>query len=74
MRVKLDENLPVEATELLRTAGRECDTVHDKGLGAARSIVVLRSNSAESATRTRVGDPRASGFVGGMDMALLIGG
>ncbi len=32
MRAKLDENLPIEAAELLHAAGWECDTVHDEGL------------------------------------------
>jgi predicted nuclease of predicted toxin-antitoxin system len=35
MRAKLDENLPVEAAELLRRAGWECDTVDDEGLAGA---------------------------------------
>ncbi len=35
MRAKLDENLPLEAAELLRTAGWECDTVYDEGLAGA---------------------------------------
>jgi predicted nuclease of predicted toxin-antitoxin system len=35
MRAKLDENLPVEAAELLRTAGWECDTIYDEGLAGA---------------------------------------
>jgi predicted nuclease of predicted toxin-antitoxin system len=35
MRAKLDENLPVEAAELLRTAGWECDLVYDEGLAGA---------------------------------------
>lgn len=35
MRAKLDENLPVEAAELLRAAGWNCDTVHDEGLVGA---------------------------------------
>ena len=35
MRAKLDENLPVEATELLRAAGWECDSVYDEGLAGA---------------------------------------
>ena len=35
MRAKLDENVPVEAAELLRAAGWTCDTVHDEGLGGA---------------------------------------
>jgi predicted nuclease of predicted toxin-antitoxin system len=32
MHAKLDENLPVEAAELLRMAGWECDSVYDEGL------------------------------------------
>jgi predicted nuclease of predicted toxin-antitoxin system len=35
MRAKLDENLPVEAADLLRTAGWECDSVYDEGLAGA---------------------------------------
>ena len=35
MRAKLDENLPLEAAELLRGAGWECDTVYDEGLAGA---------------------------------------
>lgn len=35
MRAKLDENLPVESAELLRTAGWECDSVYDEGLAGA---------------------------------------
>jgi predicted nuclease of predicted toxin-antitoxin system len=35
MRAKLDENLPVEAAGFLRSAGWNCDTVHDEGLGGA---------------------------------------
>ena len=35
MRAKLDENLPVETAELLRTAGWECDSVYDEGLAGA---------------------------------------
>jgi hypothetical protein len=35
MRAKLDENLPVEAANLLRTAGWECDSVYDEGLAGA---------------------------------------
>jgi hypothetical protein len=32
MRAKLDENVPIEAAELLRAADWECDTVYDEGL------------------------------------------
>jgi len=35
MRAKLDENVPIEATELLCAAGWICDTVHDEGLAGA---------------------------------------
>ena len=35
MRAKLDENVPIEATQLLRAAGWICDTVHDEGLAGA---------------------------------------
>jgi predicted nuclease of predicted toxin-antitoxin system len=35
MRAKLDENLPIEAAELMRTAGWECDTMYDEGLAGA---------------------------------------
>lgn len=32
MRAKLDESMPIEAAELLRAAGWECDTVYDEQL------------------------------------------
>jgi predicted nuclease of predicted toxin-antitoxin system len=35
MRAKFDENLPGEATDLLRAAGWECDSVYDEGLAGA---------------------------------------
>ena len=35
MRAKLDENVPIEATDLLRAAGWSCDTVHEEGLAGA---------------------------------------
>ena len=35
MRAKLDENVPIEAADLLRDAGWICDTVHDEGLAGA---------------------------------------
>jgi predicted nuclease of predicted toxin-antitoxin system len=35
MRAKLDENLPVEAANLLRTAGWERDSVYDEALAGA---------------------------------------
>ena len=46
MRAKLDENLPVEAAELLRTAGWECDTVYDEGLAGAGDTQVAAACQA----------------------------
>jgi predicted nuclease of predicted toxin-antitoxin system len=48
MRAKLDENLPVEAAELLRTAGWECDSVHDEGLAGADDPIVAARCQAEA--------------------------
>ena len=48
MRAKLDENLPVEAAELLRTAGWECGTVYEEGLaGADEPIIAARCQAEE---------------------------
>jgi predicted nuclease of predicted toxin-antitoxin system len=35
MRAKVDENMPIESAEVLRTAGWDCDTVFDEALGGA---------------------------------------
>lgn len=35
MKFKIDENLPVEAADLLRDAGYEADTVQEEGLNGA---------------------------------------
>lgn len=35
MRCKIDENLPVDAAELVRAAGHECHTVFDEALAGA---------------------------------------
>lgn len=35
MRGKVDENMPIEAADVLRAAGWECDTVFDEALGGA---------------------------------------
>jgi predicted nuclease of predicted toxin-antitoxin system len=48
MRAKLDENLPVEAAELLRTAGWECDTVHAEGLAGTDDSKVAAACQAEA--------------------------
>jgi predicted nuclease of predicted toxin-antitoxin system len=47
MRAKLDENLPVEAVELLLDAGWTCDTVRDEGLGGAEDPKVGATCRAE---------------------------
>ena len=48
MRAKLDENLPVEAAELLRAAGWNCDTVHDEGLAGAEDAKVAAASQADA--------------------------
>lgn len=35
MKFKIDENLPVEAADLLRVSGHEADTVQEEGLAGA---------------------------------------
>jgi predicted nuclease of predicted toxin-antitoxin system len=48
MRAKLDENLPVDAVELFRAAGWDCDTVRDEGLSGAEDPEVGAVCRAES--------------------------
>jgi predicted nuclease of predicted toxin-antitoxin system len=48
MRAKLDENVPIEAAELLRTAGWICDTVHEEGLAGADDPTVCAACQAEA--------------------------
>ena len=48
MRAKLDENLPVEAAELLRTAGWVCDTIYDEGLAGAEDSKVAAACQADA--------------------------
>ena len=48
MRAKLDENLPVEAAELLRGAGWNRDTVRDEGLAGAEDPEVAAACRAEA--------------------------
>lgn len=47
MRGKVDENLPVEAAELLRVAGWECDTVFDEALCGAEDPAIGARCQAE---------------------------
>ena len=44
---KLDENMPVEAAELLRVAGWACDTVREEGLSGAEDRSVSARCQAE---------------------------
>ena len=40
MKFKVDENLPVEAADLLREAGHEADTVQEEGLSGTEDEVL----------------------------------
>jgi uncharacterized protein DUF5615 len=48
MRAKLDENVPIEAAELLRAAGWNCETVYDEGLAGADDPEVGAACQAEA--------------------------
>jgi predicted nuclease of predicted toxin-antitoxin system len=48
MKFKIDENLPVEAAELLRTAGYEALTVHDQQMTGATDLTIATVCQAES--------------------------
>jgi predicted nuclease of predicted toxin-antitoxin system len=48
VRAKLDENLPVDAADLLRAAGWTCETVHDEGLAGAEDAKVAAACRAEN--------------------------
>jgi predicted nuclease of predicted toxin-antitoxin system len=50
VRTKLDENIPVSAGELLRSAGHDVDSVVDEGLAGATDSNVL----AEATARDRL--------------------
>lgn len=41
MRIKLDENMPVELRDDLRLLGHDADTVLDEGIGGAPDSVIL---------------------------------
>lgn len=41
MRCKIDENVPIDAAQLLRASGHECDTVYDEALNGARDETVV---------------------------------
>jgi predicted nuclease of predicted toxin-antitoxin system len=48
MRAKVDENVPVEAAELLRAAGWDCETIYDEGLAGAADPKVAAVCQAEA--------------------------
>lgn len=48
MKLKLDENLPVELLDDLRQAGHEGDSVQGEGLGGAQDSVVLARAKEEA--------------------------
>jgi len=47
LRLKLDENVPVEAVDLFAAAGHDCDTVSDEGLAGAMDEDVATACAAE---------------------------
>lgn len=48
MRCKFDENLPVEAADILRAGGHECHTVFDEGLAGEADARVYDQCQRES--------------------------
>lgn len=48
MRAKLDENIPVEAADLFRAAGWDCDTVYNEGLTGAEDRKVAAACKADA--------------------------
>ena len=48
MRCKIDENLPIEAADLLRTSGHECHTVFDERLAGERDARVYEQCRLEN--------------------------
>jgi predicted nuclease of predicted toxin-antitoxin system len=47
MRGKVDENMPIEAADLLRAAGWDCDTVVEEKLGGAADPDIARRCQAD---------------------------
>ena len=48
MKIKLDENLPLELLEELRSAGIDADSVYDEGLVGAPDDLILKTVQEES--------------------------
>ena len=47
MKFKIDENLPVEIADLLRSSGHDADTVHDEGLVGSPDANVIGACKSE---------------------------
>jgi predicted nuclease of predicted toxin-antitoxin system len=48
MKFKIDENLPIEVTQLLREAGHDVYSVHEQGLVGAKDQVIAQVCQAEN--------------------------
>jgi predicted nuclease of predicted toxin-antitoxin system len=48
MKFKIDENLPIEAADILQKAGHEADTVHSEGITGADDVTISKVCKAES--------------------------
>jgi predicted nuclease of predicted toxin-antitoxin system len=48
MRIKLDENLPIRLSPLLRTLGHEVSTVEDEGLSGKADFDIWQAAQAEA--------------------------
>ena len=48
MRLKLDENLPDDVTDVLARRGHDVDTVLDEHLGGRKDSVVVRAATGEN--------------------------
>jgi len=46
MNVKLDENLPAELADILRSMGHDADTVHSEGLAGSKDAAVAEAARA----------------------------
>ena len=47
LRVKVDEDLPIEVAELVRRAGHDVDTVVGEGMGGATDVVLWQAAQSE---------------------------
>lgn len=47
MKIKVDENLPIETADVLQKAGHEADTVHSEGITGADDVKISKICKAE---------------------------